>query len=311
MSTASATGKLRVALLQSLGVPSDVGRTLKRLEGAAGEAAAAGADLLVTPELFLGGYVNDVRSCAAEIASGGSSAGRVNEIAAGNKIAVAIGYPELDETGKKRPDGDPVVYNSVRLIDSTGSSLANYRKTHLFGDFEKNHFEAGTNLVVQADLNGLKLGFLICYDVEFPETVRAHAIADTDLLVAPTATMDPYAFSLDHLVLTRAYENNMYIAYANRIGKEHPNEGELEYVGRSTLAAPDGTALARAGRGGRDKVSSGRSEELVFGDYDELIFGTVDRNFLKASRGNNPYRRERNPKLYGALSADDPNKDRL
>jgi predicted amidohydrolase len=313
MSPVATHGKLRVALFQSLGFPGDIDRTLERLEEVAGDAAAAGAGLLVTPELFLGGYVDNVRELAKDVAAATDSAAeRVSQIAKNKGIAVAYGYPELDETGKKRSDGDPVVYNSVRLFDSNAVSRANYRKTHLVGAFEHNHFTPGTETVVQTELNGLKIGFLICYDVEFPENVRAHTVKNTDLLVVPTAVMDPFLFVPDFLVPTRAFENNVYIAYANRIGTESPREGTFEYVGRSTLVAPDGTALARAGRGGRSKERSmPGGNELVFGEFEELIFGDVDRDFLAASRSGNPYRKDRRPDLYTSLHETDPEASRV
>src|SRR5690606_28496448 len=176
-------------------------------------------------------------------------------------------------------DGD-AVYNSVQLIRADGTRLANYRKTHLFGCFEQEHFTPGGRPVVQAELNGLTVGLVICYDVEFPENVRAHALAGTDLLLVPTALMHPFQFVAESRVPVRAFENQMYVAYANRVG----TEGDLECAGLSVLAGPDGVARARAGR----------AEELVCAD--------ADPEFLAASRAANPYLRDRRPELYGPLT---------
>ncbi|CAM5716447.1 Carbon-nitrogen hydrolase OS=Streptomyces alboniger OX=132473 GN=CP975_05405 PE=3 SV=1 [Streptomyces alboniger] len=82
---------------------------------------------------------------------------------------------------------------------------------------------------------------MICYDVEFPENVRAHALAGTDLLLVPTAQMHPFQFVAESVVPVRAFENQMYVAYVNRVGQE----GEFEFVGLSTLAGPDGVARTR------------------------------------------------------------------
>jgi len=172
------------------------------------------------------------------------------------------------------------VYNAVQLISADGGRLANYRKTHLFGCFEREHFAEGGRPVVQAELNGLTVGLMICYDVEFPENVRAHALAGTDLLVVPTAQMHPFQFVAESMIPVRAFENQMYVAYVNRVGRE----GEFEFVGLSTLAGPDGVARARAGR----------AEELVFADADPVA--------LAASREANPYLRDRRPGLYGSLA---------
>ncbi|MEU3348457.1 carbon-nitrogen hydrolase family protein [Streptomyces sp. NPDC006700] len=261
---------MRTALLQSSGRPGSVGENLKVLDAAAGRAAAAGAGLLATSELFLTGYAigGDIGRLAEP--ADGDWADAVAELACRHGLAVAYGYPERD---------GEAVYNSVQLISADGTRLADYRKTHLFGDFEQAHFTPGEQPVVQAELNGLTVGLIICYDVEFPENVRAHALAGTDLLVVPTALMHPFQFVAESLVPVRAFENQMYIAYVNRVG----NEGEFEFVGLSALAGPDGVARTRAGR----------SEELVLADADPA--------FLAASREANPYLEGRRPGLYGSL----------
>ncbi|MFY8044397.1 MAG: nitrilase-related carbon-nitrogen hydrolase, partial [Rhodoferax sp.] len=77
---------------------------------------------------------------------------------------------------------------------------------------------------------------LICYDVEFPEATRRLALAGADLIVVPTANMPEFDFVAQSLVPVRAYENQLYVAYANYIGAE----GAVHYGGLSLLAAPDG-----------------------------------------------------------------------
>ncbi|MEV7615923.1 carbon-nitrogen hydrolase family protein [Streptomyces sp. NPDC089799] len=264
---------LRTALLQSSGRLGDVAENLKALDEAAERAAQAGAGLLVTNEMFLTGYALEVEDVArlAEQADG-MSARAIGEIARRHGLAVLYGYPERDgETG--------AVHNSAQLIAPDGTPLANYRKTHLFGCFEQEAFTPGATPVVQADYAGLRIGIMICYDVEFPENVRAHALAGTDLLLVPTAQMHPFQFVAEQLVPVRAFENQMYIAYVNRTGPE----GEFEFVGLSCLASPDGTTRTRAGRG------------------EEMVFGEADPERLAASRENNPYLRDRRPGLYASL----------
>jgi predicted amidohydrolase len=267
----SAVQPLRTALLQSSGRPGSVAGNLAALDAAAAGAAAGGAGLLVCPEMFLTGYaIGDGVSRLAEPAQGPGAAA-VAEIAARHGLAVLYGYPERD--GER-------IFNAARLIGPDGVPLANYRKTHLFGDFEREWFTPGERPVVQAELAGLRLGIMICYDVEFPENVRAHALAGTDLLLVPTAQMHPFEFVARSVVPVRAFENQMYVAYVNRTGQE----GEFEFVGLSALAGPDGTVRARAGSG------------------DELLIGEVDAGLLAASRAANPYLLDRRPGLYDALT---------
>ncbi|UNO38957.1 carbon-nitrogen hydrolase family protein [Streptomyces sp. MST-110588] len=261
---------LRTALLQSSGRPGDVAANLCTLRDTAREAASAGAGLLVCPELFLTGYAigGDLHRLAEP--ADGDSAREVARIAAEYGIAILYGYPER---------AGALVHNSAQLIGPDGTRPANHRKTHLFGCFEHEWFTPGEVPVTQAELGGLRIGVMICYEVEFPELVRAHALAGTDLLLVPTAQMHPFQFVAESLVPVRAFESQMYIAYVNRVGQE----GELEFVGLSCLAGPDGVVRARAGRG------------------EQLVYAEADAEFLKRSRADNPYLHDRLPGLYGSL----------
>jgi 5-aminopentanamidase len=261
---------LRLALRQGpAGAPRTVDDGLAALERAAREAAAGGARLLVTPELSLTGYDPRGGIAARAEPADGPSARAVADIAAAHGLAVVYGYPELDP-------GTGELYNSAALVGPDGALLASYRKTHLYGGHEKLCFTPGDRLVVQAELDGVRLGLLVCYDVEFPEAVRAHALAGTELLVVPTALMRPYDIVAETLVPARAWENQLYVAYADRTGPE----GEFDFAGLSCLAAPDGTVPLRAGRDAA------------------LLLGEADTELLHASRTHNGYLDDRRPELY-------------
>ncbi|GAA2712281.1 MULTISPECIES: carbon-nitrogen hydrolase family protein [Streptomyces] len=263
---------LRIALYQGpSGVPSALADSLDALSAAARRAAAAGARLLLTNELFLTGYALGpaVRDLAEP--ADGPSARAVARIAAEHGIAIGYGYPERD---------GEAVFNTLGLVGPDGAPLATYRKTHLFGEYETTCFTPGRDLVVQADLDGVRLGLLICYDVEFPETVRAHALAGTELLLVPTALMRPYEIVPQTIVPARAWESQLYIAYVNRCGAE----GDFAFAGLSCLAAPDGTVRARAGAG------------------EDLLLAEVDPRLLAASRAENTYLSDRRPGLYASLT---------
>jgi predicted amidohydrolase len=130
---------------------------------------------------------------------------------------------------------------------------------------------------VTAEIDGLRLGILICYDVEFPETARALALAGADLVAVPTALVRPFDVVARTLVPARAYENQVHIAYAGLCGAEH----RVAYCGLSGIAAPDGRMLARAGR------------------RPALLTADIDLRAASASRAANPYITDRRPDLYG------------
>ncbi|GAB2769081.1 carbon-nitrogen hydrolase family protein [Streptomyces daliensis] len=263
---------LRIALYQGPPPATDTSTSahgLAALDDAARRAAAQGARLLVTPELSLTGYALGDRVADLAEPADGESARALARTAARHGIALVYGYPE--RAGSR-------VHNSVQLVGPDGTRLANYRKTHLYGGFETASFTPGDQLVVQAELDGVRLGLLVCYDVEFPEAVRAHALAGTEVLLVPTALMRPYEFVAATLVPVRAWESQLFIAYANRTGAE----GEFDFAGLSALAAPDGTARIRAGSG------------------ETLLVGEADPAELPAFRAQSPYLTDRRPELYRA-----------
>ena len=234
--------------------------------------AESGADLAVAAEMITTGYHIGARTHELAEPADGPTAARLAALAKETGVALAYGYPETD--------GEHV-YNSVQLVDATGLRLANYRKTHLFGDLDKAWFTPGDEAVVQADVGGVRIGLLICYDIEFPALVRAHTLASTELLVVPTALMSPYELVADTLVPARAYESQLFVAYANRCDTEQ----ELTYCGRSCVVAPTGEVLARAGSG------------------PEVIAADVTRDALTASRQENTHLADRRPDLYRGTTA--------
>ena len=273
MASPTAAGcSMRIAIHQGPGEPGDTDANLACMEAAAVRAADAGAHVLLFPEAFLSGYNIGAGALArAAQAADGPAAARLAAAARDAGVALLYGYAERD---------GGAVYNAAQLIDAHGERVASYRKSHLFGDLDREAFAAGDGAPVLADVGGWRAGILICYDVEFPENVRALALAGADLVLVPTALMAPYAFIPRAMVPTRAYENQVFLAYANRCGRE----GELVYVGESCVIGPDGAELARAGRG------------------EELIVADLDRERLARSRAVNTYLADRRPEIYRALA---------
>jgi predicted amidohydrolase len=259
---------MRIALFQGPAETPDPEAGLAALAGAAARAAAAGARVLVTPEMSVTGYAvgPELLAALAEPVPGPLTS-RVTAIAAEAGLAIVYGHPERTTAG---------VANSVQVVDRDGRRLAGYRKAHLYGEYDRAAFVPGDVGVVQFAIDGLVMGLLICYDIEFPEAARAHAVAGTELLIVPTGLMDPYDTVSTVLVPARALESQLFIAYVNRTGRE----GDFTYCGGSAVIAPDGTETARAGRG------------------EELLIVDVDPAALHASRAVNTYLDDRRPELY-------------
>ena len=218
--------------------PASSAEALQRLDAACAQARAQGAELLITPEMYLTGYAIGAERVAtlAEPADG-ALAQAVARIAQRHGIAVVYGYPEHN------PNGKP--FNAAQAIAANGSRLSNYRKTHLYGDLDRAQFSAGDTAPQVFDHQGWRLGLLICYDVEFPETVRMLALQGADAVLVPTANMEPFDAVQRVLLPARALENSLYLGYANACG----SEGTLAYNGLSCAIAPDGGVQALADKG--------------------------------------------------------------
>jgi predicted amidohydrolase len=259
---------LTIAGLQTPGTLRDVQANLRELETAAAEAARNGAELLITPEMFVTGYVvgDALPALAAQ-----DFLGPVRALASRLGIAVLLGAPELTEGG---------VHNAAYFVDDRGEVLSCYRKSHLFGDLDRNQFVAGEELFGLVDFRGVRIATMICYDVEFPEVVRAAALAGAHLVAVPTAQMEPFQFIAEQLVRTRAWENQVYLAYIDHDGAED----DLTYVGRSSIVAPDATVL--------DSVEHGT----------RLLYATVDPAVVAVQQKANPYLGDRRAPLYPVLT---------
>ena len=264
---------MRIALWQTGGHPRDVAANLAALEACAAAAGAAGAQLLLTPECWLAGYNigRDARELAEERT--GESAQRIARLARASRIAIAYGYAE-----RQRVDGN--CYNAVQVIGPDGEPLAHYRKTHLWDAYERSVYRPGEEFSAPFSYGGFRIGLLICYDVEFPEAVRALVLRGADLLLVPTALSAEFGCIPGFVVPARAVENQIFVAYCNHSGVENG----LRFLGGSCVCGVDGRALASAGSG------------------EALLIADLEQRDREAALAVYSYRADRRPALYGDLT---------
>lgn len=165
---------ITVTCVQLAPVVGDVAGNLERSTAAV--AAAAGADVIVLPELATSGY--DFESAEQAEASAIPADHPVFDewARAGGGAVVVGGFAERDEAG--------VVRNSAVLIDGSGTRTL-YRKTHLW-DAEALYFVPGDDPPPVIDTVAGRIGVVICYDIEFPELTRSLAVRGAQLLAVPT-----------------------------------------------------------------------------------------------------------------------------
>ena len=246
---------MRATLAQLEPRPRDVAANVARACALLEE--NAGADLLILPELFLGGYeLADVKAVSIDLE--GPEVTALGAAARTARTALVVG------AGERVADG---VANSALAIAGTGELVGVYRKTHLFGA-ERECYVAGNELVT-VELEGRIAGLMICFDVEFPEVARTLALRGADLLV--TISANPVEFRRDHEVFVpaRALESGLPHLYVDRVGAQ---DG-IAFAGASMAVDPEGRIVAEAGAGEErvvhaDVAGPGRRDRRT--DYLEL-----------------------------------------
>jgi predicted amidohydrolase len=159
------------------------------------------------------------------------------EIARRNGIALVYSLPAVTAAGEWQI--------TATLVDENGDELLSYAKVHLFGPEERQAFVPAGDSPGVLDFHGVRTSLVICYDVEFPEAVRAAAVRGAELLLVPTALAAGFEAVPQLLIRARALENHLTVAYANHSG----TEDGCAFLGGSVVAGPDGGLLAAAGSG--------------------------------------------------------------
>jgi predicted amidohydrolase len=211
------------------------GQVQANLEHIASVLERVEADLVVLPELGNSGYLfttrKEVRAVAESIP--GPTTEFLHRVARRQSCYLALGMPE-------RAGGR--FYNSAVLVGPEGL-IGTYRKVHLFYE-EKHFFEAGDLGFPLFEVDGVKLGVLVCFDHMFPEAARTLALQGAQIICHPSNLVLPEYGQLTTRV--RSIENRVFWVLANRCGVEERKGRKLIYTGCSQIIAPSGTILAGA-----------------------------------------------------------------
>ncbi|MCQ9616529.1 carbon-nitrogen hydrolase [Paenalcaligenes niemegkensis] len=196
--------------------------------------AKSSSDILIFPETCFSGFPthenveNYAQSLQGEIVK------TLEKEAKEKGIAVLAGICE-EEGGK--------YYNSSIFIDPEKGRIATYRKTHMWLT-DRGLFTPGDRFI-SFEWRGVRIGLLICFDIEFPESGRANAELNVDLLLVVNGNMDPYSETHRTAIKARAQENQFYAAFVNRVGED---DFAHQFAGGSCVVNPFGETLCEAGR---------------------------------------------------------------
>lgn len=239
--------RMKVALCQvyteQWTVEDNMRRTLESLE----LAAAQGADLAITPECVLHGYgeaPTAVLSGKMAVAAEHLNGERLREIRGTVRrlgISAVLGFAEKDDEG--------YYYNSAALLDREGEIVYVYRKVHCRSFEDRRYdgaFTAGDRFYAEPVAiagRGVRLGTMICFDREIPESARCLRTLGSELIACPLATDTndiAHPEYIDNEIITRcrAVENEVFIAVVNHAGR---------FNGGSFIVGPGGELLHQMG----------------------------------------------------------------
>lgn len=200
----------KVAVLQKRSLAGELPKNRDIVISNMEQAAGNNADILLLPECFLTGYEmpienKDALADDSEYISALCSAAQKLHIG-----VVATAFTQ----GRQKPQ------NSAFVIDKDGNILMKYSKVHTCDFADERCLESGDEFKV-CDFHGIKIGVMICYDREYPESARVLMMKGAEIILVPNdcGTMRPRVQALS----TRAYENMVGIAMANPNGENCGN----------------------------------------------------------------------------------------
>lgn len=274
---------LHIALLQMRGTDRIEENLAKGID-ACTKAKELGADIALFPEMWSCGY--NIPEDIAElkrmsVPADGEFTGAFRKLAAQLDMAIGITILERHE---------PLPRNTVCLYDRHGRKMYAYSKVHTCDFGDECRLDAGDGFYV-ADLDTakgcVKVGSMICYDREFPESARILMLQGAELVLVPNAC--PMEINRLSQLRGRAYENMMAIATCN-----YP-AGQPDCNGHSTVF--DGVAYLPELNGSRDTCI------LEAGEEEGIYIAGLDLDMLRAYREHevhgNAYR---HPAKYKALT---------
>ena len=196
----------KIAVLQMHSETGNIKKNTETIIEKIKEASGHGADILLLPECFITGYglpvefsqaIDDNALCLKEICAAAKETGTG---------VVATTFTK----GKEKPQ------NTAFVIDKTGQIIMKYSKVHTCDFADEACLESGDEFKV-CDFHGIKIGVMICYDREYPESARILMLKGAEIILVPNdcGSMRPRLQALS----TRAYENMTGVVMANPNGE--------------------------------------------------------------------------------------------
>lgn len=223
---------MEIAFLQFEVVKGERAVNCTRVEKLIDEYFSTGnsADIFLLPELWSTGYsLKELNLLASQ--NGDEDAEFLGNL--------AIKYGVWFAGGSVAAKTDAGIFNRSQIIDRSGKLQAVYDKIHLVPMLDEPRYMVAGNKRCVHDIEGVRFGFAICYDLRFCELLRALALDGAEVLMLPAQWPTLRGEHWKALLKARAIENQYYLFASN-----NTVSGEDGFVGHSIAIAPDGTTLS-------------------------------------------------------------------
>lgn len=252
---------LNVSCLQIDIAFGDPEANFKRAEQKIEQAIASKPDVLILPELWTTGYDLTRLDEIADAEAAGTKK-FISDCARKFNVNIIAG-----SVAKKTSEG---VTNTMLVFNRKGEMISEYSKLHLFKLMDEHHYLKPGGQSGLFELEGVPSMGLICYDIRFPEWVRAHTAKGAQVMFVSAEWPLPRIGHWRSLLLARAIENQCYVVACNRVGNDPNNK----FGGHSIIIDPWGEILAEAGEDESilsasldlGRVSEVRSQIPIFDD---------------------------------------------
>jgi len=245
-------------------------------------AADAGAELAVFPECAVSGYCFDSLEEAAPFAEpvDGASSEAISEACRKSGTYAVVGFIENDNGN---------FYNAAMVVGPDGVA-GGYRKVHMPFLGVDRFLKPGDRPFDVIELPIGRIGVNICYDASFPEAARALKLLGAELILLPTNWPTGAWRTAEFIINSRACENHVNFAAANRVGVERG----WQFIGRSKVVDYNGDTLGEASR---------ENEEILFSEVD---LAEANKNKIVNVAGSYEIDRlaDRRPEFYRIVTAE-------
>ncbi len=224
--------KAKISVIQMEVVPGMPEINRQKASSLIAEAASRKPDIVILPEMWNTAYELKNIGCIADI-DGFPTLELLKELAIKHDINI-IGGSIANRVEDK-------VYNSAFIVNRKGETVESYNKIHLFGLMEEDKYLTAGNKECVFELDSIKCGLIICYDLRFPELSRKLALNDIKLLFVPAQWPKEREYHWSTLLAARAIENQIYIIAVNRAGRDEKDS----FAGCSMVIDPWGEVMAK------------------------------------------------------------------